>query len=237
MDPSISPSRIYARTIHDLAEKGYGNLKYLDTFMKEHHDHESKCTVRNFSPSFKVEPFHISSQRKASRDMVGKYRSLYIVEDLSADVIEELGAAFDIEPQFFAEHLRDVEWEHHDNKSNAMMLPSVRHSARYWTLHYLEPIALGEYKPSKRTKLDMNVLRRIEFRTPYKDRIGGYKSMDWSIGSYHSGIKYMMEVFLKVCYLLVGLDYLFTLFFGLLSNTDICSHSLSGSSTQESLGL
>jgi hypothetical protein len=38
------------------------------------------------------------------------------------------------------------------------------------------------------------------------------KVLDWSIGSYHSGIKYMMEVFLKVCYLLVGLDYLFIYF-------------------------
>jgi hypothetical protein len=169
--------------------------------------------------------------------MVGKCRSLYIVEDLSADVIEELGAAFDIEPQFFAEHLRDVEWEHHDNKSNAMMLPSVRHSARYWTLHYLEPIALGEYKPSKRTKLDMNVLRRIEFRTPYKDRIGGYKS----IGLVHRVLSFWYKIydggFFEGMLFACRARLFIYLFFGLLSNTDICSHSLSGSSTQESLGL
>jgi hypothetical protein len=114
MDPCIPLPGVYAKTIHDLSKNGYGNLKYLDEFMKEHR--KAKYTVLNFSPSFEVEPVHKSAQRKASRDMVGKCRSLYIVEDLSGDVIEELGAAFNIELQFFAEHLRAVEWEHHDFK-------------------------------------------------------------------------------------------------------------------------
>jgi hypothetical protein len=122
--------RPYARTIHGLAEKGYGNLRYPDSFINEPHEAEAKCTVLNFSPEFRVEPNHNSPRRKASREMAGRCRSLYIAEDWSGDIIEELGAAFDIEPQFFAEHIRDVGWEHHKDRSNAMTLPPVRHSAR-----------------------------------------------------------------------------------------------------------
>jgi hypothetical protein len=178
MNSRVPLRGVYAKTIQDLSHNGYGNLKYLYEFMEDKQHHEAKYRVLNFSPSFEVEPIYESTQRKASQDMVGKYRSLYIVEDLSWDVIEELGAAFDIEPQFLGEHLRAVQWEHHNDKSNAMTLPSVRHLARYWTIHYLEPIVMDKRYPSERARLqDTNVLRRIEFRTPHKDRRGGPKSV------------------------------------------------------------
>jgi len=174
----------YAQQINHFSNNGFANLRYLNEFMREehpkyqqhhnyqpNHDHKSQKTVIHFSPNFEVSS---NQDSRASRSMHKKCRALYIIEDLSRDIIEELGSAFDIEPQFFAEHLRAVEWEHHDHKSNALMLPSVRHFARYWTLHYYEPIVMKghckEYELRPRTTLDMNVLRRIEFRTPHKDR-------------------------------------------------------------------
>lgn len=35
---------------------------------------------------------------------------LFVVEDLSRDVIEALGSKFDIDPSFFREHLVDYVW-------------------------------------------------------------------------------------------------------------------------------
>jgi hypothetical protein len=229
MDPRPG---VYARTISDLSKNGYANLKYLDEFMKK--DYKAKYTVLNFPPSFESEPVHEPAQRKASREMLGRCRSLYIVEDLSGDVIEELGLAFEIEPQFFAEHLRDVEWEHHKDKSNTMMLPSVRHFANYWTLPYLEPIEMnGQQKSGRRTMLDMNVLRRMDFRSPHKDR----KDIENSVGLVHRVLSFWHrrhndgQFFEGMVSLLFGAPSCPGAFLRLAANTDTYSHSLGGSST------
>jgi hypothetical protein len=182
----------YAQMVLNFNKNCYGNLKYLDDMMIDYDVwFGAKYLVVDFSPSFQIHSIRSSTEKNITDHIKGKCRSLYIVEDLSEDIIEELGSKFGIEPQFFAEHLRAVEWEHHNDRSNAAMLPSVRHFARYWSLQYFEPIAMHKNYASERTRIAMNVLRRIDFRSPRTDlyrkgRIGLVKRVVSFWHRYHS---------------------------------------------------
>lgn len=96
-------------------------------------------------------------------DIVGR---LFVVEDLSSTVIEQLGAKFDIDPHFFRDHINDCIW--YSPLDPTIQLPeleSVSRKRNYHNIQYLQgrffeddKCALG----AKYEALDFNVMRGID---------------------------------------------------------------------------
>lgn len=68
---------------------------------------ENEVTSREFKTSSDLDS-HLTSLAKQDSSKI-KLR-LYVVEDLSRDVIEALGGHYDVNPSFFREHLADYVW-------------------------------------------------------------------------------------------------------------------------------
>ena len=100
---------------------------------------------------------------------------LIILEDLSRDWIEKIGQLFDIDPMFFAGHVRISEWEHQDDRTDAQRLPSSRKDAHFIRLRYSETVCLNRrFEPTARAKIkSFNVFRRMRFRYPTRDYENG----------------------------------------------------------------
>jgi hypothetical protein len=67
---------------------------------------------------------------------------LFVVENISPDVIKQLGGTFDIDPEFFAEHLDEEQWYWVDGVRNVTQpLPSARMEESFFHLRSLQPRA------------------------------------------------------------------------------------------------
>ncbi|KAI1426049.1 hypothetical protein F5Y12DRAFT_784157 [Xylaria sp. FL1777] len=100
---------------------------------------------------------------------------LYVVEDLSRDVIEILGSKFDVEPDFFRSHIVDFAWYNvRDRWRNPPMLDIVsRHqnwmqlryvTARYFDVsntHHHKHCQL-DFKEAGKDADSFNILRRVD---------------------------------------------------------------------------
>jgi hypothetical protein len=107
---------------------------------------------------------------------------LYVVEDLSRDVIEALGAKFDIDPRFFRAQISDYTW--HNPREPWVEFPSLSitsHQRSFFCIRYFQP----RYFPTKecfakaRTLAGgFNVLRRLDNNRPWEgtDRFDKPKS-------------------------------------------------------------
>ncbi|KAL5331365.1 hypothetical protein ACEPPN_000895 [Leptodophora sp. 'Broadleaf-Isolate-01'] len=80
------------------------------------------------------------------------HRRLFIVEDLTAEVIEALGSRFRIDPAFFASHVRVTERSEDSPKdrSNVPRLPSLhdphkQFHLKYWEIFNLDPTTWEKY--------------------------------------------------------------------------------------------
>jgi len=92
-------------------------------------------------------------------------QTLFVLEDLSTGWIEYFGSLLDIDPHFFANHLRSSEYEHNNNKTNAPALPSARRRRNFTVLSYFKPILLESECGLNKTEMrDFNVLRRMTLR-------------------------------------------------------------------------
>ncbi|KAI2638907.1 hypothetical protein GGS26DRAFT_362108 [Hypomontagnella submonticulosa] len=91
---------------------------------------------------------------------------LYVVEDLSRDVIEHLGSKLDIDPQFFREHINDYTW--YNVRDPWVELPDLNIVSRtrpYFRLTYIQPRYFGTLDSLKRARKQagrFNVLRRLD---------------------------------------------------------------------------
>jgi hypothetical protein len=99
---------------------------------------------------------------------------LYVVEDLSSDVIELLGAEYDIDPLFFRGQISDYLW--HNPRDPWMEVPSLEIMARGRSF-VCAPYIQARYfrdKDSLRRARDQaggfNVLRRIDSNHPWEER-------------------------------------------------------------------
>jgi hypothetical protein len=89
---------------------------------------------------------------------------LFVVEDLSRDVIEILGANLDIEPAFFREHIVDYAW--YNTRDRWVDPPNLNMVAvrnrwvpiRFVTARYFKPKA--SFQEGFKQALSFNVLRR-----------------------------------------------------------------------------
>ncbi|GAB1318327.1 ADP-ribose 1''-phosphate phosphatase [Madurella fahalii] len=91
---------------------------------------------------------------------------LFVVEDLSSTVIETLGAALDIDPAFFRDHLEDHTWYNiRDEWVEMPELESQSHGRSFVTLRYAEARYFENeaiLEKAKERTGEWNVLRRID---------------------------------------------------------------------------
>jgi hypothetical protein len=167
----------YQLKIEELSEVAYPNLRYLRDFMEDEPKWQPPnrgqpiCTILEFSadsrqliqtphnhPDFDRIARKLDPERTPSQ-------TLFILEDLSTDWIEYLGSLLNIDPHFFANHLRSSEYEHTNNKTNAPVLPSARRCRNFTVLSYFKPIILESPGELYKTEIrDFNVLRRMTLR-------------------------------------------------------------------------
>ncbi|KAF3765406.1 hypothetical protein M406DRAFT_229013, partial [Cryphonectria parasitica EP155] len=102
---------------------------------------------------------------------------LFVVEDLSRDVIELLGNELDIDPHFFRGHISDYSWFNtRDKWVEIPELPSIAHSRNYFTLKWMQPRRFEnkEALTGARTEAGrFNVLRRLDDDKNQKDELDG----------------------------------------------------------------
>ncbi|KAF2720419.1 hypothetical protein K431DRAFT_226618, partial [Polychaeton citri CBS 116435] len=91
---------------------------------------------------------------------------LYIVEDLSRDVIELLGNALDIDPLFFREQISDYIW--YNTRDPWVELPDLRvvqSERRFFRIKYLQPRYFknpASFERATTEAASFNILRRLD---------------------------------------------------------------------------
>jgi hypothetical protein len=102
------------------------------------------------------------------------FARILVVEDLSRDVIEALGAQYDIDPLFFRSHISDYLW--YNVKDAWVELNDLEHIARernFFNIRYMRPRYFAS-EDSINKAIDnlgsFNVLRRLEQDLSWKVR-------------------------------------------------------------------
>ena len=91
---------------------------------------------------------------------------LFVVEDLSRDVIEALGARFDVDPLFFRGHISDYMW--HNTRDPWVELPDLDITSRqrsYLHVRYVQTRYFRSEESLRKAKWEaggFNVLRRVD---------------------------------------------------------------------------
>lgn len=183
-----SPSRPYMRHIESLSQ-GWPHISYLADFMrvttsppkqrflteldKAERASRTKVAMLTFEPNTYVSRADYSNIKELSEalDELGKSHNeanvrLLVVEDLSRDVIEALGARFDIDPLFFRGHISDYMW--HNTRDPWVELPDLDVTSRkrpYMHVRYVQTRYFRSEWSLKRAKWEaggFNVLRRVD---------------------------------------------------------------------------
>ncbi|EFX04211.1 hypothetical protein CMQ_1139 [Grosmannia clavigera kw1407] len=186
---------LYLRYVKELSGQ-WPRLKYLADFMQvgtapkreEHMNNmekaerreRTKVAVLNFSnpESMTSTNCNSPSELAASLDKYlydsenMKTSVLFLVEDLSTSVMEQLGKALDVDPTFFRNHLEDHTW--FNIKDNWVDLPELGSQSqgrkfvtlRYMTTQFFEDEALAE--EAKAETVNWNVLRRVDLESQVK---------------------------------------------------------------------
>ncbi|PVI03991.1 hypothetical protein DM02DRAFT_726099 [Periconia macrospinosa] len=161
----------YHTFVESLIRSGYTNLKYLDQdILHDRYVFEANCTIVQFGHDGAITEPRTACEADFIPNPTGTQRRLFILQGECTSLVNQIGEALDIEPEFFADHIRAVTWEHHNDKTNNPMLPSVRRGAHFWTLQYFEPIQLeGHFGLSRTQFRHGGLLRRMIIRNPDKD--------------------------------------------------------------------
>lgn len=171
--PGKNPT--YGDRIDTLCDAGFPGLRYLRDFKKQYHDpRATKWTKLDFSeqnkepnivPACKFDPNGYANVMHAPR---GQSRILIVLEGLSSGMIEYVGAAWDVDPYFFASYIRSADWEPADEYISSARLPSSQKSDGFVCLSYLEPIRLPqELADCSRAETVNDVKRSLEIRSIY----------------------------------------------------------------------
>ena len=103
-----------------------------------------------------------------------EHARIFVVEDLSRDVIEAFGAQYDIDPLFFRSHIGDYLWFNtRDPWAELNDLDHIREERNFFNIRYMTPRYFrSEESIEKATKqLGLfNVLRRIEQELTWRIR-------------------------------------------------------------------
>ncbi|KAJ2999171.1 hypothetical protein NUW58_g85 [Xylaria curta] len=131
------------------------------------------CVLDYHSEEVKKELFTSAEKLKTSlgSDIPDEVEfRLYVVEDLSRDVIEALGQKFKIEPDFFRAHIVDFAWYNvRDRWRNPPLLDIVsRHQnwmqLRYVTARYfdIDEKGVSSFTKASEEAASFNILRRVD---------------------------------------------------------------------------
>ncbi|MCJ1245292.1 hypothetical protein MMC30_002495 [Trapelia coarctata] len=187
----------YIEYIRKLA-KGWPHLQYLADFMdvttapvkntwlwddpqdRQERASRTKVAVLDFGPGDTVKRTDCTAIAKLSEILNLPQRSsndvngrLYVVEDLSSDVIEVLGARFDIDPLFFRSQISDYMWN--NTRDPWVELPSLNAVSRkrsFFCIRYFQPRYFRDEASFVETADQetgaFNVLRRIDNNHAWK---------------------------------------------------------------------
>ncbi|KAL2046375.1 hypothetical protein N7G274_001822 [Stereocaulon virgatum] len=187
-DAYLKPPPPYLSYIESLSE-GWPHVSYLADFMKvttsppkqkflaeddrNERARRTKVTILDFEPDTPVSRTDYSDVDILSKALHGPtnqhdhvHARLFVVEDLSRDVIEQLGARFDIDPLFFRGHISDYMWN--NTRDPWVELPDldiVSQRRSYLHVRYVQTRYFRDEASLKRSREQagsFNVLRRID---------------------------------------------------------------------------
>ena len=168
--------------------KGWPHISYLADFMKVtttppklqflqaedrlERGSRTKVTILNFEPGASATRVDYSNIQDLSTGLGPQsnhenvHVRLFVVEDLSRDVIEELGARFDVDPLFFRGHISDYTWN--NTRDPWVELPDLDINVRkrsYLHVRYVQTRYFRSETSLKQARLEaggFNVLRRVD---------------------------------------------------------------------------
>ena len=148
-------------------------LKFLTEEHKNERARRTKVTILDFQPGEPVDRTDYSDIDRLSEALGSPaschdnvHARLFIVEDLSRDVIEKLGARFDIDPLFFRGHISDYLWN--NTRDPWVELPDldiVSRKRSYLHIRYVQTRYFRNEESLKRSREQaggFNVLRRVD---------------------------------------------------------------------------
>lgn len=213
----MNPHRLqgpYHRLINDL-RSGSPNLEFLGRFMSKRQDYNCRIAVLDFGvPSndlvTRIISFPPSSRTELHR-FLDEYpqscphRRLFIVEDLTAEVIEALGYRFSIDPALFASHVSISEnsGDGSRDRVNVPRLPSLcdpheQFHLKYWEIFSIDQVTWDTYRENlargynkkhyqiqnaDKVKLDFSVFRNL-WLEPAEDPVienGIFKDLNFGL--------------------------------------------------------
>jgi hypothetical protein len=153
----------------------WGNIKQFETTIRAERASRTKVAVVDFSQdeiSVKIIEDAVSLATCVQHDQPprGAHR-LFVVEDLSRDVIEILGGGLDIDPFFFREHISDYLWYNtRDSWVELPVLRVVKRDRTFFRMRYFRARYFASEESLERARQEaamFNVLRRIDYDKNY----------------------------------------------------------------------
>ena len=148
-------------------------VKLLNEKDRDERSSRTNVTILDFEPKAPVSRIDCSDANHLSAILNGPavendqvHARLFIVEDLSRDVIEQLGSRFNVDPLFFREHVSDYIW--YNSRDPWVDLPNLDiHSRKrsYAHVRYVQTRYFRSQKSLRRARWEaggFNVLRRVD---------------------------------------------------------------------------
>ena len=147
--------------------------KFLEDRDRAEKASRTKVAMLTFEPNAPVHRVDYSDITSLSSALNGPqnehddvYARLFVVEDLSRDVIEAFGTRFDIDPLFFRGHISDYMW--HNTRDPWVELPDLDIMSRkrsYLHVRYVQTRYFRSESSLRRAQWQaggFNVLRRVD---------------------------------------------------------------------------
>ena len=147
--------------------------RFLEDRDREEKASRTKVAMLTFVPNAAVHRVDYSDITSLSGALNGPqnkhnnvYARLFVVEDLSRDVIEAFGTRFDVDPLFFRGHISDYMW--HNTRDPWVELPDLHITSRkrsYLHVRYVQTRYFRSENSLRRAQSQaggFNVLRRVD---------------------------------------------------------------------------
>jgi len=171
----------------DFMEVGTSPLKWrnLDSKEIDNRAKRTRIAVLDFSPTSQPtrQDWHdIQSSASLTKLLAGPtlnqdpdFARIFVVEDLSRDVIEALGAHYDIDPLFFRAHISVYLWYNvRDPWVELSDLEQIASERNFFNIRYMRPRYFATEDSINKAKDNLgsfNVLRRLEQDLSWKVRL------------------------------------------------------------------
>lgn len=142
------------------------NVCVLDYSETHRPAHMTRFTTKDKDPGYVATAELQSYLENNPQSDAGIHTRLFVVEDLSRDLVEMLGSTYDIDPQFFSAHIDDYLF--HNTRDPWVELPTLDVDARqqcHFNLQYLRARYFTSEEDFKTAEYDsgmFNVLRRLD---------------------------------------------------------------------------